>query len=124
MWFTALLGLVDPISKIAGKIADARIAATNATTDREKIAADERVKGLEARMTVMVAEGGSRINAFTRAALAFPVAILLWKVFVWDKSLGQWTGGRTDALSPELWHVVMVVVGFYFVTDMVSRWRR
>ncbi len=38
-----------------------------------------------------------------------------------DKALGQWTQGRTDALSPELWQVVMVVVGFYFLYEAFKR---
>ena len=66
-------------------------------------------------------EAGDRINRLVRALLALPVAILLWKVLVWDKALGQWTGGSTDPLSAELWQVVAVVVGFYFVTDAAAR---
>jgi hypothetical protein len=122
--FALLLGLIDPISRIAGKIADARVAQANAQTDRDKIAADERVKGLEAKRDVMVAEQGSRLNPMMRAFLAAPVAILLWKVFVYDKALGQWTSGRTDGLSPELWYVVMLVVGFYFLDTIAARWKR
>jgi hypothetical protein len=49
------------------------------------------------------------------------VSILIGKVLVWDKALGQWTGGRTDALDPNLWQVVMVVLGFYFLSETVSR---
>ena len=36
---------------------------------------------------------------------------------IWDKVLGGLTGGTTDPLSPELWRVVMVVIGFYFLYE-------
>jgi hypothetical protein len=115
-----LVGAIDPISRIADSIAKTKIAAANATTDRERIAAEERGKALERRMAVLVAESGSRINAMMRAALASPVAFLLWKVFIWDKALGQWTAGRTEQLSPELWQVVMAVIGFYFLYEAAT----
>lgn len=122
--FALLLGLIDPISRIAGKIADAKVASANAQTDREKVAADERVKTLEAKRDVMVSEAGSRMNPIMRAFLAAPVGILLWKVLVYDKAFGQWTAGRTDGLSSELWYVVMLVVGFYFLDNIAARWKR
>ena len=105
------------IGSIGGRIAAAYEARQRATTDTERVAAEERIKTLESRRDVLVAESGSRLNALMRAAIATPVAIILWKIFVFDKALGQWTGGTTDALSPELWHVVMIVIGFYFLTE-------
>lgn len=125
MWFTALLGGIkaltgfsDAITNITKAISDTKIAAINAKTQEERIAAEERVKTLEARRDVMVAEAGvSKANIITRTLLAAPVGILLWKIFVFDKALGQWTGGTTDALSKELWQVVMVVLGFYFLYE-------
>ncbi len=80
-----------------------------ATTDKEKIAADERIRALEARRDVLVAEGSSRINAIMRAGYGIPPMIYLGKLYVWDKVLG-W--GVTDPLSPELWNVLWTVVGF------------
>lgn len=117
-WLSFLLGLVDPITKITGQITQVKLERAKAETDQERIHADERIKGLEARRAVLVAEsGGSKINAIMRAAIAMPVAIVLWKIFVWDKAFGQWTSGRTDALSPELWQVITAVIGFYFLYE-------
>jgi hypothetical protein len=116
-----LIGLIDPISKIAGRIADYKIASQNAKTDQERIAADERVKALEARRDVIVAEAGSRVNAFMRAAIAFGPTVYLLKIFVWDKVLKL---GVTDNLSDDLWKVVVAVVGFYFLYDIAARWKR
>lgn len=118
---TSLLGLADPISRIAGKIADARIAATQATTDKEKIEQEERVKALEARSRVLEREADGKINQIIRAAIAVPVIVFLWKVVIWDKVLKL---GTTDDLSDNLWYVTMMVLGFYFVHWTVGRLKR
>ena len=114
----ALTGFSDAVTNISKAISDARIATINAKTQEERIAADERVKTLEARRNVLLAEVGvSKANIFMRTLIAAPIAILFWKIFVYDKALGQWTNGRTDQLSPELWQVIMVVIGFYFLYE-------
>lgn len=118
MW---LLGLVDPISRIVGKIADAKVAHANAETDKERIAAQERVKTLEARRDVLVAESRSPINSMIRAAFALPFVIYNAKLVLWDKVLGL---GATDGLSPELFQVEIACIGFYFLHDMAARWKR
>jgi hypothetical protein len=113
-----LLGLIDPIEKITEAIIKARADAENAQTAQEKIAADERVATLQARRDVLIKEAGvSRLNIIMRAGVALAVNIIIWKLLVWDKALGQWTHGHTDDLSPELWHVIMVVIGFYFLYE-------
>ena len=108
------------IGTIANRLASAYEAHERAKTHTEKIAAEERIKTLEARRDVIVAESGNRINVWMRAMLAMPVAVILWKVLVYDKALGQWTNGVTDALSPELWRVVMTVISFYFIAEAAS----
>ena len=105
------------IGSIATKIADAYQAKQNAQTDREKIAADERIKMLEARRDVMVAEGNTPINAIIRALFALPVAIYYGKLFLWDKVLA-W--GATDPLSPDLQWTARIVIGFYFLYEGVK----
>lgn len=121
----ALSGITDAINGVSKALSDARIAAINAKTEQERIAAEERVKTLEAnlkaletRRDVLVSESQvSKANIYTRTFIALPIGILFWKLFVWDKALGQWTHGRTDILSPELWQVIMVVLGFYFLYE-------
>jgi hypothetical protein len=124
-----LLGLIDPISRIAAKIADYKVAAKNAETDKERIAAEERVKTLEARRDVLVAESGSRWNTITRAALTIGPGCYLTKVFLWDKVIGSFVGYTpnifwTDPLDDNLWKVTAAVIGFYFLYDIVSRLKR
>ena len=102
------------IGSIASKIADAYAARQAAQTDAEKIAADERIKTLEMRRDVQVAEAGSRINALVRLGFAAPPMIYLAKLYVWDKVLG-W--GVTDPLSDELSSVMWAVISFYFISE-------
>jgi hypothetical protein len=118
---TALLGLADPISRIAGKIADARVASIQASTDKERIEQEERIKALEARRDVLKAESDGRVNGIIRALLAAPVVVFLWKVIIWDKVLAL---GTTDDLSENLWYVTMMVLGFYYVHWTVGRLKR
>jgi hypothetical protein len=118
---TSLLGLADPISRIAGKIADARIASIQASTDKEKIEQEERIKALEARRDVLKAESDGRVNGVIRALLAAPIVVFLWKVIIWDKVLAL---GSTDDLSENLWYVTMMVLGFYYVHWTVGRLKR
>lgn len=125
----AIEGVTSVVNTLTSRIADARIAAINAKTQEERIAAEERQKSLEMQRDVLVqslqsraglqqAEAGVSIaNIITRTFLAAPVGIVLWKIFVWDKAFGQWTGGRTDALSGELWQVITAVIGFYFLYE-------
>ena len=103
---------------VVQSLADAFKAKETAKTDREKIAAEERISKLQNIRDVQVAEAGSRINAFIRAGFAVPVVLYLGKLILWDKILG-W--GATDDLSSNLWTYVNVVVGFYFISDASVR---
>jgi len=117
-----IAGLADPIAKVTKAIADSRIAAANATTDQERVKAEERVKALEAKRDVLVASSAnSKWDALMRFCMAVPVAVFLWKVIIWDK---VWPGGVTDDLSDNLWYVVMLVLGFYFVHWTVGAWKK
>lgn len=119
--FGFLLGLIDPVSRIVGKIADAKVAMANAETDREKIAAGERVKGLEARRDVLTAEAGTKLNGFIRAGFALPFVIYNGKLVLWDKVLAM---GSTDPLSTELFQIELACISFYFLYDIAARLKR
>jgi len=119
--------LINPIANIVGKIADAKVELAKAQTDKERIHAQERVETLQARRDVMIAEAGGAygwINPLMRGLLALGPTVFLLKIFIWDKVLQEVTHGSTDRLDPNLWNVVMVVVGFYFLDNMVSRFNR
>lgn len=115
-----LLGFIDPVSKITGQIADAINEYNRTQVDKKKIEVGERIKALEARRDVLIAESKTPINSIVRAILAAPVIIYLWKVIVWDKILGL---GVTDDLSGNLWNFLFIVIGFYFLDTVVSRFK-
>jgi hypothetical protein len=109
----ALLAKIG-IGTIVDRLAAAYEAREKARNDRERIVAEERIKALEARRDVQIAEAPSRINTVIRALFALPVAVYFAKIFLWDKVLGL---GTTDALSPELEQVAWAIIGFYFLLE-------
>jgi hypothetical protein len=120
----ALTGLAGPIATIAGKLADTKVALAKAQTDEERNKINGEIEELHAQKSVLIAEAGSRLNAIIRGMMAFPVVVLLWKLLIFDKAFGQWTGGHTDALGEDLWKVVAAVIAFYFLYDITARWRK
>lgn len=123
MW--SLLGLIPglftTVNGITNAITNERIKLAQATTDRERIASEERVSSLQAKRDVMIAEsGGSKLNSYIRASMGLGVSFVLNKIYVWDKALGGYTGGHTDSLDPNLWNVIMAVVGFYFLYEATT----
>lgn len=127
-WLNPLQIFISPIEKIADAISKAQQAKLAANTNQEKMKYDYLSKGLEAKMKVLTEERPSSPNAWIRLFIALPTGIFLWKVMVFDKAFGQWTGWSTDALSPELWGVIKIVLGFYFVYEAANmafnNWRR
>jgi hypothetical protein len=68
----------------------------------------------EINADVVKAEQGNWFTRSIRPAIGMAVVILVWKILVFDKALGQWTAGHTDALDDKLWNVVMVIIVSYF----------
>lgn len=132
---TAIPGLISgafgTINGITRALSDAKIAAINATTAQEKIIADERVMTLQARRDVMIAEAGSgsRLNLIMRTMIAAGPASVILKLFLWDKVIGSLVGCSqaakgtcgifvTDPLDANMWTVITIVLGFYFVSEV------
>ena len=121
MW--SLLGLLLPglfttVNGITNAITNEKVNLSNAKTEQDRIAAQERISTLQARRDVLIAESGkSSTNAFIRAWIGGSVAFLLSKIFIWDKALGDWTNGHTDPLDSNLWTVVTATIGFYFLYE-------
>lgn len=79
---------------------------------QQQLALDRREAEVNAQ--VVVAEQGNWVTRSVRPLLALPVIVLMWKLLVWDKALGQWTGGHTDSLSDQIWWYCTTVVIAYF----------
>jgi len=117
--FGFIKAIANPVQAITTGIIEWQNKKLVATTDAERIQADENIQILRMRQQVMVAEAGqSRLNIVVRAGLALPVVFLLAKIFIYDKALGQWTQGHTDALDDNLWKIVMAVLGFYLLDNL------
>lgn len=111
-------GGIAAIGEQLNKAYDAKLKATN---DHEKLEAEETIARLQAQQAILTAEQGRWLTAWVRPAIALPFVIYLWKLVIYDKVLA-W--GSTDNLSPELWNLMMVVMGAYFLTRPIEAWVR
>ncbi len=111
----ALLGMGP---SIAEQIRLARRDVIEAQNDQARIAADVTLARLEAQEQVL-RQGGRWVTA-VQVGFALPFIVYNAKLLIWDKVLGL---GATDPLSPELYSLQSVVVGFFFVTVAVKALR-
>lgn len=88
-------------------------------TERERIRTQVTIEEIKAEVAaqkegkeIIIAEQGRWYTAIVRPLFAAPFIIYLWKLVVWDKVLGM---GSTDGLSPELWSVLMTIIGAFFI---------
>jgi len=116
MW-TFLLGLIpsafSSIKDITSAISNERIAAIGASTKKEQIAAEERANALSSQRDVLIAQSShSNLPVYIGAGFAVGPMVYLNKIFIYDKVMGI---GSTDPLDPNLWTVVTIVLGGYFL---------
>lgn len=118
MWSMILSFLSGPL---LGKLVEAYKLKLQAKTQGDTLAVDLAAKEIAgeiaARQTetaLIVAEQGRWYTACIRPLFALPFIIFAWKVIVWDKVMGGWTGGSTDPLDPNMWSVFLAVVTAYF----------
>ena len=132
MWLSILSLVFGALPAIAGQIAAARVAKQNAVTEQERIAADERIKSLEAQRDVLAKEATTPWNSLARFFLVAPFGFYLWWIIVNDKIVCKWytpgefvaTQCSTDPLSPWLTSICGAMVGFYFVTNAITMAKR
>lgn len=112
MIWTAIKGLLG-FRGVAEQLATAYAARTNATTEQEHIAAQERIEHYQSLERILIAEQSSWLTRWVRPALALGPTVYLGKIFIYDKTLGL---GTTDPLSDELSAIMVTIVGAYFLT--------
>lgn len=93
------------------KAYEAKLAARN---DADRIAAEVDIARLHARLDAH--RIGGRWITMVQIAWALPFVIYNGKLILWDKVLEL---GATDPLSPELYTLQSVIVGFFFLTTTV-----
>lgn len=99
------------IAAIGKELRLAHEAKLKAANDSERIAADVRIKELEARQSSILAAQQDRYERWVRIGFALPFVVYINKLLIWDKVLGM---GATDPLSPMLTEVFWIVLGGYF----------
>ena len=111
-------GLLNTVNGITTAISNERIARINAATDQEKVEIDERIKTLESQRDVLIADSThSNLDLTMRTVLAAGPAFILAKIFIFDKGFAWYEA--TTPLSPDLWNVIMITIGFYFLHNTV-----
>jgi len=116
-----LLQLINPITAITKQIGEARAALEKEQNTERRIQLEGEVAALNAQQSVLISTQQFFLNRLMRFLIAFPIAFILWKLFIWDKALGL---GSTDSISQDLWDILKIVVGGYFLTNVVERWRK
>lgn len=109
------------IAAIGEQINRAYAAKLNAQNNSEKIEAEQQIVALEARQSVLLAEQSSWHTSWIRPCFALPFVLFIWKLVIWDKMLGL---GTTPDLSPDLWKLMWIIVGAYFLTRPFEKMRR
>ena len=113
-----LLSLVSgPLTQISNDLEKAYEAKLSAQNDAERLAADERIKTLEDRKSIILQSQSDPVERWVRVLFAFPMVAYSWKLVIWDKILSL---GATDNLSPELWQLFWIIVGGYFLDTTVK----
>lgn len=112
-----LLGLLNPIGEITKQLADAYAAKSNAITEQQRIAADEKIEAIKAQRDVVVSAAGDRWWS-PRVIMGWCVAIYVAKIIVWDTVLAL---GVTPNPGSQVTSIVLTVIGFYFVTGTAER---
>jgi hypothetical protein len=108
-WLLQLLG-----GGIPDQLRRAYEAKLNAANDSDRIAAEVQVARLEARQASHAI--GGRWITMIQIGFALPFVLYNAKLVVYDKMMGL---GVTDPLSPALYDLQSVIIGFFFVTTTV-----
>jgi hypothetical protein len=93
----------------------AKLAAGNTTEAKATELAIKEIEGevalRQTEASIIRQEEGRWYTCLPRPLFAFIFVIYIGKCVIWDKVLGL---GSTDALSPELANIEMIIVGGYF----------
>lgn len=119
MLWTWLLSFIS--GPLLGKLVDAYKIKVEAKTKGDAMAVELAAKEIEGEIAqrqieagLIREEQGWWVTAMVRPLMAAPFIVFTWKVVVWDKVMGHWTGGNTDPLDPNMWSVFLAVVTAYF----------
>ena len=131
---TSLTGLGNIASSISTNITNLQLAKEKTKSDTEIKSIDAEIAAQHERAAVLVAEAGSRINAFVRAGFAIGPLLYVLKYYAFDKVLGSMRGCtgtagqelgcslfRTDGLNTEMTAVLTACITFFFLTTAFGK---
>ena len=131
---TSLTGLGNVASSISTNITNLQLAKEKTKSDTEIKSIDAEIAAQHERAAVLVAEAGSRINAFVRAGFAIGPLLYVLKYYAFDKVLGSMWGCtgiagqelgcslfRTDGLNTEMTAVLTACITFFFLTTAFGK---
>ena len=75
---------------------DAQGSHESAVADLAKRSFDLDQREAELNNALLIAEQGNWFTRSVRPTIGFTVALLLMKIFIYDKALGEWTSGHTE----------------------------
>lgn len=122
MWATIFFGLakagLGSLNTYYKAKADAEVRLADAKTEQDKINAERDIKMYQGRIDVIENAQKDPYERFIRIGFALPFVIYVWKLVVWDITLGM---GATDPLSEDLMTLMWIVVGGYFADAIVKK---
>lgn len=124
-------GALNTVNGITNAISNQKIAAIKAKTDEERIAAEERLKALEARRDALInAQSRSKFPIIVASLFGLIAVVILAKMGIWDKVVGSFLGCageagklpgcetfRTDPLGTELTTLIGGSLAFYLLAS-------
>ena len=105
---------------IASELRAAHKNVLDAKNDKSRLEAKERSEALMLRLEAQTRGSTTWMPKMARALFALPFIAYNAKLIVYDKMMGM---GATDGLSPELYKIEMIVVGFYFLDATLQKMR-
>lgn len=132
MWGTILSLVLGGVPAIIRSLGQARVDLANAKTEQQRVAAQERIKGLELQRDVLIKESDSPWYYLAKFCLMAPFMFYFFWIIAYDKIICKWhTPGeligavcQTDPLTPEVFYIAMMIYSFYFLTDLTKFWKR
>lgn len=117
-WLNPLTALFDPIKNISRDIADTKIKLAQEQNNEKRIEMEQTVKILELKQETILKAQADPQEKWIRIGFAFPFIVYIWKLVIFDKVLSL---GVTDPLSSQLSEIMFLVLGAYFLREIVKQ---
>lgn len=125
-------GGLSSLTGIASKIVDLQAKKIDAKTEQEKNELDSEIARLQVQQAVVMNENDQQRKWTTagRALFVFPVGLVVWKLMAWDNVICRFLENPnrqeciTEKLSPDIWWIIVTVIGFLFLQSITNVLKR